>query len=61
METSQLICRANQLTGLYIMGTLVFKGLTFYRMAALFLSLSVCVCVCVFFFLCVEILVFLGD
>ena len=27
-ETCQLICRANQLTGFYIMGTLVVKGLT---------------------------------
>ena len=53
------ICRANQLTGLYMMGTLVFNGLTFYRMAALFLSLCLCVCVCVCVF--VEILVFLGD
>ena len=26
--TSQLICRANQLTGFYMMGTLVVKGLT---------------------------------
>ena len=27
IETSQLICRANQLTGFYMMGTLVVKGL----------------------------------
>ena len=27
IETSQLICRANQLTGLYMMTTLVFKEL----------------------------------
>ena len=27
-ETSQLICRANQRTGLYMMGTLVVKVLT---------------------------------
>ena len=27
IETSQLICRANQLTGFYIMGTLVVKGI----------------------------------
>ena len=27
METSQLICSANQLTGFYMMGTLVVKGL----------------------------------
>ena len=27
METSQLICRANQVTGLYMMGTLVAKRL----------------------------------
>ena len=27
IETSQLICSANQLTGLYMMGTLVVKGL----------------------------------
>ena len=27
METSQLICRANQLTGFYMMGTLVVKRL----------------------------------
>ena len=26
IETSQLICRANQLTGFYMMGTLVVKG-----------------------------------
>ena len=28
-ETSRLICRANQLTGFYMMGTLVVKRLTF--------------------------------
>ena len=28
IETSQLICRANKLTGFYIMGTLAVKGLT---------------------------------
>ena len=28
IETSQLICIANQLTGFYLMGTLVVKGLT---------------------------------
>ena len=28
IETSQLICRANQLTGLYMRGTLVIKGLS---------------------------------
>ena len=28
-ETSELICRANQLTGVYMMGTLVVKGLNF--------------------------------
>ena len=28
IETSQLICRANQLTGFYMMETLVIKGLT---------------------------------
>ena len=28
METSQLICRANQLTGFYMMGTLGIKRLT---------------------------------
>ena len=28
IETSQLICRANQLTGFHMMGTLVAKGLT---------------------------------
>ena len=27
IETSQLICRADQLTGFYMMGTLVVKGL----------------------------------
>ena len=27
IETSQLICRANQLTGFYMMRTLVVKGL----------------------------------
>ena len=27
IETSQLICRASQLTGFYMMGTLVVKGL----------------------------------
>ena len=27
IETSQLICRANQLTGFYMRGTLVDKGL----------------------------------
>ena len=27
METSQLICRANQLTGFYVRGTLTIKGL----------------------------------
>ena len=27
IETSQLICSANQLTGFYMMGTLVVKGL----------------------------------
>ena len=27
IETSQLICRANQLTGFYMMGTLVVEGL----------------------------------
>ena len=27
IETNQLICRANQLTGFYMMGTLVVKGL----------------------------------
>ena len=27
METSQLICRANQLTSFYMMGTMVVKGL----------------------------------
>ena len=27
IETSHLICRANQLTGFYVMGTLVGKGL----------------------------------
>ena len=27
IETSQLICKANQLTGFYMMGTLVVKGL----------------------------------
>ena len=28
IETSQLICSANQLTGFYMMGTLAVKGLT---------------------------------
>ena len=28
-ETSQLICSANKVTGFYMMGTLVVKGLTF--------------------------------
>ena len=27
IETSQLVCNGNQLTGFYTMGTLVFKGL----------------------------------
>ena len=27
IETSQLICRANQLTGFYIMGAMIVKGL----------------------------------
>ena len=27
VETSQLICSANQMTGFYMMGTLVVKGL----------------------------------
>ena len=27
METCQLVCRANQLTGFYMMGILVVKGL----------------------------------
>ena len=30
METSQLICKANQLTGFYMMGTLVVKRLKSY-------------------------------
>ena len=30
IETSQLICSANQLTGFYMMGTLVVKGLKGY-------------------------------
>ena len=30
IETSQLICRANQLTDLYIVGTLVVKRLNYY-------------------------------
>ena len=30
-ETSQLICRANQLTGFYMIGTLVVKGLKNYH------------------------------
>ena len=30
METSQLICIANQLTGFYMMGTLVVNGLMWY-------------------------------
>ena len=29
IETSQLICRANQLTGFYVRGTLIVKGLIF--------------------------------
>ena len=28
METSQLICSTNQLTGFYMIGTLVVKGLS---------------------------------
>ena len=30
IETSQLICRANQLTGFYMRATLAFNGLTYY-------------------------------
>ena len=29
IKTSQFICRANKLTGFYMMGTLVVKGLMF--------------------------------
>ena len=33
IETSQLICSANQLTGLYMMGKLVVKGLNVHPAA----------------------------
>ena len=41
IETSQLICRANQLTGLYMMGTLVVKRFKKCKSCINFLSLLV--------------------
>ena len=38
IETSQLICSANQLTGFYMMGTLVVKRLTFSRCFLFFIA-----------------------
>ena len=34
IETSQLICRANQLTGFYVRGTLTIKGLKAWLIGA---------------------------
>ena len=42
METSQLICRANQLTGFYMMETLAVKGLKKDRTS----SISKFICAC---------------
>ena len=38
METSELICRANQLNGSYMMGTLILKGFKGLFVAGLFVD-----------------------
>ena len=42
IDTSQLICSANQLTGFYMMGTLVVKGLINYFFVNTSDSLIIC-------------------
>ena len=51
IETSQLICRANQQTGFYMIGTLVIKGLTLNLKFHVIIQDPVHDLVCAFFLL----------
>ena len=48
IETSQLICRANRLTGFYIMATFGFNSLRKSTVKISRLSSSLCSCYCVY-------------